>query len=255
MSENADSNSGSESNLYFFNNDMKKQFSEIATELKTLEKISKDQLDAAKLAFEELPQDEQISNKEEMDAIEAKLQEDNSGGDAGNGEGGDESKDGQQDQNIQASETINAAIFAETGLNMDQIKDMQRKFSEMERAAKFAETEKKLEAYIFSDSNKDGVILPKSKEKFLAFASKLPDALQAEFFEILKSKSFKTIDTKEVGHSDGAQFSIPEIPAGYNRDSVILDHFAKEFQSKETGLKYEDAMKKAAKFINENGIK
>lgn len=232
---------------------MKKKFSEIVSELKTLEKISKDQLDAAKLAFEELPQDEQTSNKEEMDAIEAKLQEDNSGGDEGKDQGNGEG--GQDDKNIQASETINAAIFAETGMNMDQIKDMQRKFSEMERAAKFAETEKKLEAYIFSESNKEGVILPKSKEKFLAFASKLPDALQAEFFEILKSKSFKTIDTKEVGSSDGAQFSIPEIPAGYNRESVILDHFAKEEIKKNPSMKYEEAMKVAAKFITENSIK
>lgn len=253
MSEQADDKSWSESTLYFFNNDMKKQFSEIATELKTLEKISKDQLDAAKLAFEELPQDEQTSNKEEMDAIEAKLQEDNSGGDDGKDQGNGEG--GQDDKNIQASETINAAIFAETGMNMDQIKDMQRKFSEMERAAKFAETEKKLEAYIFSESNKEGVILPKSKEKLLAFASKLPDALQAEFFEILKSKSFKTIDTKEVGSSDGAQFSIPEIPAGYNRESVILDHFAKEEIKKNPSMKYEEAMKVAAKFITENSIK
>ena len=63
---------------------MKKQFSEIASELKTLEKISKDQLDSAKLAFEELSQDDQTSNKEEMDALEAKLQEDNSG--EGNGD-------------------------------------------------------------------------------------------------------------------------------------------------------------------------
>ena len=84
MSEEAGIDSRSDSTLYFFNNDMKKQFSEIASELKTLEKISKDQLDSAKLAFEELSQDDQTSNKEEMDALEAKLQEDNSG--EGNGD-------------------------------------------------------------------------------------------------------------------------------------------------------------------------
>jgi len=255
MSEEAGIDSRSDSTLYFFNNDMKKQFSEIASELKTLEKISKDQLDSAKLAFEELSQDDQTSNKEEMDAIEAKLQEDNSGGDNGDeGKNDDAENGGQEGQNIQASESINAALFAEVGLNIDQIKDMQRKFSEMERAAKFAETEKKIDTLIFSESNKSGVILPKSKEKMLSFSTKLSDPVLEEFLGLFKSNIFRTFDTKEVGSHESHSFNVPEVPTGYNRAGFILDFYAKDFQTKTEGLKYEEAMKMAHKFIAENGI-
>mgnify|MGYP003440204129 FL=1 len=131
---------------------------------------------------------------------------------------------------------------------------MQRKFSEMERAAKFAETEKKIDTLIFSDSNKSGVILPKSKEKMLSFSTKLSDPVLEEFLGLFKSNIFRTFDTKEVGSHEAQSFNVPEVPTGYNRAGFILDFYAKDFQTKTEGLKYEEAMKMAHKFIAENGI-
>lgn len=258
--------------LYFFNTqNMKKKFSEIFAELNALEKVGPAALEEAKVAFSELSEEDQTTEKVNLETLEAKPVEEApvdpvtppAEGEAAPADVTPPTDTPPADAPLQASEQVETAVFKETGLNLAQIKEMQKKFSEMEKAQKFAETEKKVDSFIFSESNKDGVILPKAKGKIAEFASKLPDAMANEFFEILGSKSFKTMEFKEIGQdgngnggSQSFEFSVPtETPAGVSRESFVLDFVAKEFQTKEKGLKFEEAMFKALKAIEENGIK
>lgn len=241
------------------------KFSKLFSELNALEKIGTAALEEAKLAFSELTPEEQETEKANLETLEAKPVEEapadvtTPAADPVTPPAEDTPPAGEA---LQASEQVDAAVFKETGLNLTQIKEMQKQFNEMAKAAKFAETEKKVDAFVFSEANKDGVILPKAKNKIAEFASKLPDAMANEFFEILGSKAFKTIELGEIG-KDGTpsggssfEFSIPSTtPTGVTRESFVLDFVAKEFQSKETGLKYEDALFKASAHIRENGIK
>jgi hypothetical protein len=75
-----------------------------------------------------------------------------------------------------------------------EIKEMQKQFAEMARGKKEMETKEKMNSFIFSETNAKGQILPKAKDKFIAFASKLNDQLAAEFFEIIKSDNFKSVE-------------------------------------------------------------
>lgn len=143
---------------------------------------------------------------------------------------------------------------------MAQIKDMQKQFNELAAAKKFSETKEKLSAFIFGEANKAGVILPRAKDKVLEFANKLSDTLQAEFFEILKAKSFSVVDLTEKGgtgaenNNGSEQFSVPsETPAGVTRDSFVLATIAKQFSEKE-GLSLMEATLKASKYVSENKI-
>jgi len=85
-------------------------------------------------------------------------------------------------------------VFSETGLSLTEIKEMQKQFAELARSKKEFETKEKMSAFVFSESNPTGKISPKSKDKFVAFASKLTDSLASEFFEIIKPGNFHTVE-------------------------------------------------------------
>jgi len=145
-------------------------------------------------------------------------------------------------------------VFSEVGMTMSEIKEMQRKFSEMERASKFAETEKKIDALVFSEANPNGLILPKNKSKILSFSTKLSDTLQSEFFSLFEGAVFRTFATGEIGGQASQAFSIPATtPKGYNREGFVLDVVSKKFAEDEK-ISYEKAMIKARKYIQDNGI-
>lgn len=79
-------------------------------------------------------------------------------------------------------------------MTLAEIKDLQKQFAEMAKFKKETEIKDKMNAFIFSETNAKGQILPKAKDKFIAFASKLNDQLAAEFFEIIKSDNFKSVE-------------------------------------------------------------
>lgn len=143
---------------------------------------------------------------------------------------------------------------------MAQIKDMQKQFNEMAQAKKFSETKEKLSSFIFGESNKTGVVLPRAKDAVLAFANKLSDPLQAEFFEILKAKSFSVVDLTEKGATGSdangsAEFSVPsETPSNTTRESFVLATIASQFSEKNPSISLMDATLKASAYIRENKI-
>ncbi len=98
----------------------------------------------------------------------------------------------------------------------------------------------RMETLVFSEANKNGVILPKSKERIREFAYSLSETQSEAFFEILDS--IRKIDTQEIGSSlavqptqiEGADFS---------------EHEATEYFQKTMGFNEEEA-KAAAGELN-----
>jgi hypothetical protein len=263
------SEDASRNSFYFYDSDptMKKTFKELSQTFAAMATIGAAELDAARLAFTELPEGEQEANVSALRQIEAKFSETPENpaqapaadpatppADPAPADPAPANADP-----LQASEKDAASlVFSATGMSVEQIKGMQAKFSEMERAAKFAETSKKIDALVFSESNKGGSILPKAKDKFAQFAAKLPDSLAAEFFEVMKSDNFKAVQFSEIGKGadESASFSVPEsTPTGVSRDSFVLDTVAKSFMEREKGLDYTGALIKAEKHVAANGIK
>lgn len=272
------SEDASRNSFYFYDSDptMKKTFKELAALFAETATIGAAELDAARLAFTELPEGEQEANVSALKQIEAKFSEtpenpepEEKPADPAQAPAADPATPPADPapadpapanaDPLQASEKDAASlVFSATGMSVEQIKGMQAKFSEMERAAKFAETSKKIDALVFSESNKGGSILPKAKDKFAQFAAKLPDSLAAEFFEVMKSDNFKAVQFSEIGKGadESESFSVPEsTPSGVSRDSFVLDTVAKSFMEREKGLDYTGALIKAEKHVAANGIK
>lgn len=216
-------------NIYFFSNPVMQKFAELMESVKGAATIEQATYDSISQAFNELDEETKATHTAEFSELANKI--------------------------AKEAPDVEATLFNETGMKLSEIKDMQRKFNEMAAAAKFSETEKKVESFTFSDTNTQGIILPKASPSVAQFASKLSDTLQAEFFELFSNKSFRTVDLKEVGGNDGeAKFSIPtETPNGVTRESFVLDYVAKKF-SEEKKIDYGTAMFEAAKYIKDNNL-
>ncbi len=271
--------------FYFYNSDsMKKQFSEIVAAFSSLTKVNAAQLDEARLAFSELDSKEQDKAFSDMSSIEKKFSEDapaeeapadaapatppadevtppaDAPTDAAPADEPPADAVTPQADAVQASETAKtaeAALFAETGLSLVQIKEMQRQFSDMESKQYKADLEKQVSTFCFSEANKAGTLLPKAKNTVVEFAAKIPKNLVAEFFEIIKSQNFvgKVVEFGEKGKSgEAAVFSVPsETPAGVERESFVLATIAKQF-SEAKGIDLGAATLEAHKYIQANKI-
>lgn len=215
-------------NIYFFSNPAMQKFAELMESIKGAATIEQATYDSISQAFNELDEETKTTHTAAFSELANK---------------------------IAKAPDVEAALFNETGMKLSEIKEMQRKFNEMAAAAKFSETEKKVESFTFSDANDQGVILPKASNAVAQFASKLSDTLQAEFFELFSNKSFRTVDLKEIGGNDGAsKFSVPtDTPDGITRESFVLDYVAKKF-SEEKKIDYGTAMFEAAKYIKDNNL-
>ena len=260
---------------YFFNIDdsMKRKFSEIAAEFSAKEKISQAELDEARFAFSELPEDEQNTNTSALSTIESKFSDENTE-DEGEGEGeGEEAPKGEEEApatpEVPAApegeaekfsefggDEAKAAEFSEmlkkvSGLSLDQVKDMQKNFNEQARVLKFNEINKKVSGFVFNENTKEGFILPKAAEQFSEFLTTLTDAQVSKFFEILPSM-VRPLNFSEKGKTAGtqsAEFSIPkETPAGVSRESFVLNQVAQQY-SERNNVKLEDAMLYAEQYV------
>lgn len=253
--------------FYFFNTDsMKKPFSTLVAEFADLEKVNAAQLDAARLAFSELSTEDQEKYLASMSSIESKFSEDEApADDVPPAPAGDDAPPADPAtppaDPIQASEAekaIAAKLFNETGMTLDEIKSMQKTFSDMQAKQYKADLEKQVNAFTFSESNKAGNLLPKARASVVEFAAKIPQNLVAEFFEILKGKNFvgKSVEFGEKGTNEApATFSVPaETPAGVDRESFVLATIAKQF-SETRKVDLATATLEAHKYIRENSVK
>lgn len=276
--------------FYFFNSDsMKKPFSTLVSEFADLAKVDAAQLDAARLAFSELSTEDQEKSMSEMSSIESKFSEEETPADdvppagddappadpatppadadtppAGDTPPADEppadpaTPPTEPLQASEADKAIAAKLFNETGMTLDEIKSMQKTFSDMQAKQYKADLEKQVNAFTFSESNKAGNLLPKARGSVVEFAAKIPQNLVAEFFEILKGKNFvgKSVEFGEKGTNEApATFSVPaETPAGVDRESFVLATIAKQF-SETRKVDLATATLEAHKYIRENSVK
>lgn len=267
--------------ILFYNTDNMK-FKELFKTLEGKTTVSLEELDQARLAFSELNETEQDANAKNIAAIEAKFNEEeeneeDDGDDEGqegegqeeDGEGEDEDEDEgweEEDKEDDAKnkefneseewKAFNEMLKQTTGMTLDEVKDVQKKFSEQAKQLKEKDLNEKVGTLVFSESNSKGTFLPKSKDKLVGFLSKLNDNLVKEFFEIVPN-AIKTVEFKELGKegTEAKTFSVPtNTPKGVSRESFVLAEVAKVFAEKE-GLDIGEATLKAADYITANNLK
>jgi len=120
--------------------------------------------------------------------------------------------------------------------NAKEFNDMKSKLGVLEAKLKFTEVKEKIGGYTFSESNPEGKLLPKSKEvahKLLMSLSERQTVLFTEFMNSLPKVS-KTLFT-ELGGDEGKSLKASE----------ELTKRA-EALSKETGIKFGEALKKVS---------
>lgn len=140
----------------FFNSQSMKKFSEIKDGLSSLVKISKDQFSEAKLAFSELPQEEQDTAKADLDSLEGKIESETPPVDAPV-DTPEKKDDTPPPANEDAAKTFAEGsplgkIFSENGFKTPE--EMALKFAELQKFHTQETLGKQVDALIFSESNK-----------------------------------------------------------------------------------------------------
>lgn len=266
--------------IYFYNTD-KMNFKDIAAKLQDKENISAEEFNEATVAFEELNYEETVANMETMTNLQAKFNEeekeeeeketpeveaeteetpDETPEEEEKEEEADEKEEeadpSEEKKEFSESQEFSEMLKAQTGMSLDEIKDQQKKFSEMSRQFKEKEISEKLGTFMFNDSTKEWFILPKCKDKLTAFVSKLNDNMAKEFFEILPNMNAK-VQFGEMGAEGktASAFNIPETtPAGFDRESFVIATVADQLQEKD-GLEYSEAIIKAGQIVEKQNLK
>lgn len=279
-----------DNNLYIFYNTstMPKTFAEIVADLSSKDKLTREELDTARLAFTQLDEAGQANHTVDIANLEKKFTEEEAGdADADTNVTDPAATDGtdpvapaatdptdpapaadptptpatpSEFKDPEDANAFNETLKAATGMTLDEVKEVQKKFSEMATAMKKENIAKQFSEVIYSEANKSGTILPKAKDQLMAFAEKLPDNLVGEFLNIVKTW-VRTVAFNEIGHGKDVtaakanEFSVPaNTPAGVSRDSYVLATVAKQFSDKE-GIDLGSATLKAADYIKANNIK
>lgn len=157
------------------------------------------------------------------------------------------------------TEKFNEYLKSNWITSLEEVKDMQKKFSEQAAILKKNDISEKLENLVFSETNKKGVFNPSKKAWIVDFVAKLNTNLTKEFFEIMPGALIAPEMFKELG-AEGKEvtleFSVSkETPEGVSRESHVLDQVAKQYCEKNEGVSYEDALGFAETIIKEKSIK
>lgn len=185
----------------FFNSQSMKKFSEIKEGLSSLAKISKEQIAEARLAFSELPQEEQDTAKADLETLEGKVEEETPTPDEETpkdevAEIKDPTPPVDETPNPPApvegegaktfSETSFANLFSEYGVKT--VEELSLKFAELKKFHAQETLGKQVDTLIFSESNKTGIVLAKAKDKIMSFAEKLPSQMHSEFLGLFSKE-------------------------------------------------------------------
>lgn len=141
---------------------------------------------------------EEESGEEDGASEESEEEEESSEEDAE--EEGSEEEEGEEEadddaEEVQASEetvTIKAS-------ELETLKNTASMVSKLIREKRRATMNKKISALAFSESNKSGIVLPKSKKEIVNFALSLSENQADRFVNILKN--LQSVSFKEIGHS------------------------------------------------------
>ena len=274
---------------YFFNLETMKNFKEFFEANKDKESLSFSEMEAGRLAFTELSEADQNIHKEDMSKLESKFKEDEETEEKEKkkdkkekkmeekvekegekwdkkeekkvegekkGDKKEEKKDKWDKKFTETEKQFSELCEKNLGMTLDEVKSAQKKFSELSLYKKKQEINDKLGSFMFSEENKKGYFLPKSKDNIVNFVSKLNDNLASEFFEIIKD-SIAPLSFKEIGGEgkEAMEFNIPNnTPNGVWRESFVLDYVAKKFSIIDK-TSIEEAVMKAQSYIVKNSIK
>ena len=167
----------------------------------------------AKLAEDseyELPEDasdeEKEAYKEAKDELAKEAEDKEKGGDAGDDGAGDDNDDNDEgdegdegDDNVKASEK-----YISKAEHTKKLNEVKTKMGVIEKKLRFKEVKEEVQGYVFSESNPDGVLLPKNSKKavdLLMASTPKVAKLFAEFLEGLPKVSAKLF--REEGTDGG----------------------------------------------------
>lgn len=174
-----------------------KKFSELKESLSPLSKISAEQFAEARLSFSELPQEEQDTAKVDLDALEAKVEDE---APASKDTPPEDTKIEEtptppdtpevQDETPPPADTAKtfseagvAKLFSEFGVK--SLEDLSKKFHELQAEKVQVSREKEVSSMTFSESNKSAPFLDKAKDKLMAFHEKFGALAFAEMVKIV----------------------------------------------------------------------
>lgn len=259
----------------FFNSQSMKKFSEIKDGLSSLAKISKEQIAEARLAFSELPQEEQDTAKADLDTLEAKVEEETpTPAEETPKDPSTEVTDPvppvdappappapAEEGGKQFSETSFAKLFSEFGIKTPE--ELALKFAELQKFHKQETLGKQVDTLIFSESNKTGIVLAKAKDKIMSFAEKLPTQMHSEFLGLFSKdiiapsgKIFSEIGKGNADIGGGsedpveavARKAFAETPEGTDPHANAALAVAKVFAEK-SGKAFTECTQDATKFV------
>ncbi len=114
---------------------------------------------------------------------------------------------------VAATEEVSSAEFNEM---KSQVRAMQKELAQKNRALRFSENEQKTRGFVFSESNKEGVLAPAMINKVAAFATNLSEKDATEFFSILEGvRTDLSAKTEEIGATGSITESFSEVKDFY----------------------------------------
>lgn len=124
--------------------------------------------------------------------------EDKSTTDDASEDNADEGADDTTASTVQANEEAGTVTMSEA--EYKSMKDLAAQANKLVREKRKSNIENKVQWMLFSESNKESVILPKSKNEIVNFALSLSEVQSEKFFTILSS--LQKVFAEETGHSE-----------------------------------------------------
>lgn len=193
--------------IYIFNNSTHmNKFIQLMAKFSELASITKEQKEELSNAFNSLPEEYQTAEfKEQFDTVCAKFSEDGDDSEEGQQSWTDEGQDGEGEwegewsdseawewegegewadtiEAIKANEDWSVVLSA---TQFSEFKAMQKELAQKVLEARKADIESKVKSMVFSEANKNSLVLPKQKNEIVSFAVSLSEQQCERFLKIV----------------------------------------------------------------------
>ena len=193
--------------------------------------LGDDATDEDKVSYDEAKKE---IEEEAKDADKGEEGDDGDGGDGGDGADDDADKGGNDEGEVQAKEAIKAVEKR----HAKEMNELRSQMGVVEKKLRFKEVGEEVRGYTFSESNPDGVILPKSKDAARDLIMSLNTKQAKLFSEFLTTlPKISPLMFGEIGAGDDTS----------RKSSEELTQKATELQKEEKGLTFGEAVKRVAK--------
>jgi len=107
----------------------------------------------------------------------------------------------EEEEEVKEEDKVSASELADLKEKASQFSEMEKKFNELNRAKQFSEMKSQTGKFVFSESNKDGRILPKFSDDLAKIALSLNEKNRTRFFSILENVKAYSELCEEMGSS------------------------------------------------------